>query len=300
MLTEKYRPAQMNDLYGNVRTKEVVSAYIKNNKEKGEKIPHMLFYGPKGTGKTSLAEVIKNETAAEMLELNAGDERKIDVMRGRVKDFTKTKSIDGVPRIVFMDEADALLKDSQNALRRIIEKSNATFILSVNNKNKLSAPLVSRFAKFEFKYPSNDVLKMYVCDVAKIEGIHLTPEILTKISTVCDDYRSALNMLDKIRHMTSITPDDIGPASYIRDIWAALQVTDVRSFNDVVLKVYKDDPSSFVSGMSECVIGSTYDTIRKGKAINVIATADRGIATGASGKIQSMYVLYELRKIFAV
>ena len=131
--TEKYRPSKFLDIVGQDNTVKKVEALTNSLN-----IPHLLFAGPAGTGKSTLALIIVKELFGKnwrenYLELNASDERGINVVREKVKNFARTKSIGNVPfKIIFLDEADALTTEAQQALRRTMENYSTTcrFILS--------------------------------------------------------------------------------------------------------------------------------------------------------------------------
>lgn len=124
---EKYRPATLDDVYGQNEVVGTVRRFI----EEGQ-LPHLLFYGPPGTGKTStvvaLAREIYGKNYSNMvLELNASDDRGIDVVRNQIKDFASTRQIFSKGfKLIILDEADAMTNAAQNALRRIIEKYTKT------------------------------------------------------------------------------------------------------------------------------------------------------------------------------
>lgn len=146
--TEKYRPKTLDDIIGQKEIVESLKAFVRQ-----KNMPHLLFAGPAGIGKTtctlSLAhDLFGDDYRGNVLEMNASDERGIDVVRGVIKDFARVLSMSGVPfKIIFLDEADALTPDAQHALRRTMELySNTTrFILSANYSSKIIEPLQSRY-----------------------------------------------------------------------------------------------------------------------------------------------------------
>ena len=152
--TEKYRPSKFEEVFG----QDEIIKRVKNLTN-SLNLPHLLFAGPAGTGKSTLAIIVAKELFKEYwrenyLELNASDARGIDVIRQEVKNFARTKSLGSVPfKIIFLDEADALTKEAQQALRRTIENFTSTcrFILSCNFSSKIIDPIQSRCVVFRFK-----------------------------------------------------------------------------------------------------------------------------------------------------
>lgn len=172
--TEKYRPKSFSDVRGQ---KEIVSR-VKAFVEK-KNMPHLLFAGPAGIGKTSLSLVVARQLFGEgwrsnLLELNASDERGIDVIRNKVKDFARTRAIGDVPfKIIYLDECDALTKEAQQALRRTMENYTQTcrFILSANYSSKIIDPIQSRCAIFKFRPLEKKDLLSIVEKIAKQESL---------------------------------------------------------------------------------------------------------------------------------
>lgn len=152
--TEKYRPETFAQIHGQKEIVEKVEAFVKSGN-----MPHLLFSGPAGVGKTTLSLVIARQLFGESwrqntLELNASDERGIDVVRVKVKDFARTRAIGDVPfKLIYLDESDALTREAQQALRRTMENYTKTcrFILSCNYSSKIIDPIQSRCAVFRFK-----------------------------------------------------------------------------------------------------------------------------------------------------
>lgn len=169
MWTEKYRPKDFSDVIGQDEIVRRVKALVES-----KDMPHLLFVGPAGVGKTSLAMVIARKLFGEswrsnLLELNASDERGIDVIRVKVKEFARTRALGNVPfKIIYLDECDALTRDAQQALRRTMENYTKTcrFILSANYSSKIIDPIQSRCAIFRFRrLEKKDIFKL----IEKIE-----------------------------------------------------------------------------------------------------------------------------------
>ncbi|MBI3052130.1 replication factor C small subunit [Candidatus Woesearchaeota archaeon] len=156
--TEKYRPADFSQVVGQEETVRRIKSFVEQ-----KNLPHIMFSGPAGTGKTTLAMLIARKLFGEgwrqnFLDLNASDERGIDVIRNKVKDFARTKAIGNVPfKIIYLDESDSLTKEAQQALRRTMENYAGTcrFILSNNYSSKIIEPIQSRCAVFRFR-PLNE------------------------------------------------------------------------------------------------------------------------------------------------
>ncbi len=196
---EKYRPKKLNDLIGQQAIVERLKAYVHT-----KNVPHLIFAGPAGTGKTTSAlalarELFQSTWQQNFHELNASDERGIGIIRGKIKDFARTAPIGNSSfKIIFLDEADALTPDAQAALRRTIERYShiCRFILSVNYSSKIIEPIQSRCAIFRFKPLTPDDVKKLTRRIASAEKLQVTPEALdTLIFISRGDLRKALNTL---------------------------------------------------------------------------------------------------------
>ncbi|MBU0756616.1 MAG: replication factor C small subunit [Nanoarchaeota archaeon] len=174
--TEKYRPQDFSEVKGQEHIVKRVTAFVEQ-----KNMPHLMFAGPAGVGKSSLALVIAKKLFGEswrdnFLELNASDERGIDVVRVKVKDFARTRSIGNVPfKVIFLDECDALTKEAQQALRRTMEIYTKTcrFVLSCNFSSKILDPIQSRCAIFKFKPLAKEHIFDIIGKIAKNENISI-------------------------------------------------------------------------------------------------------------------------------
>ena len=177
--TEKYRPKKFGEIVGQEEIIKRVKSLTNSMN-----IPHLLFAGPAGTGKSTLALITVRELFGESwrenyLELNASDERGIDVVRQKVKDFARTKAMGNVPfKVIFLDEADALTREAQQALRRTMENFTSTcrFILSCNYSSKIIDPIQSRCVMFRFQLLEKKHLKKRVDVIILNEGLSATQE----------------------------------------------------------------------------------------------------------------------------
>ncbi|MDD5700140.1 MAG: replication factor C small subunit [Candidatus Nanoarchaeia archaeon] len=177
--TEKYRPVRFSEMVGQDNVVKRVESLTRSMN-----IPHLLFAGPAGTGKSTLAlitvkELFGNDWRENYLELNASDERGINVVREKVKNFARTKSLGDVPfKVIFLDEADALTPEAQQALRRTMENYSSTcrFILSCNYSTKIIDPIQSRCAIFRFKLLEKKDMEKVIQKIAERELLTITPD----------------------------------------------------------------------------------------------------------------------------
>lgn len=196
--TEKYRPSTFEGIKGQDKIVSRVKAMVKQ-----KNIGNFLFAGPAGVGKSTLAIVIGKELyganwRSNFLELNASDERGIDVVRGIIKDFARTKSLGENFKIIFLDECDSLTKEAQQALRRTMENftQNTRFILSCNYSSKIIDPIMSRCIVFRFKPLEKDDLKKIIEDIAKKENLDLEKGVVDILHEISGgDVRRVENIL---------------------------------------------------------------------------------------------------------
>ncbi len=182
-------------------------------------VPHLLFSGPPGVGKTAAAismvrELYGDDWRANFIELNASDERGIDVVRHKVKDFARTAPLgDAEFNVIFLDEADALTNDAQSALRRTMERysSICRFVLSCNYSSKIIEPIQSRCAVYRFRSLSDDAVAERMKKIAKDEGVKVTDGGMKAIVYVArGDMRKAINALQAASLMEeSVTEETI-------------------------------------------------------------------------------------------
>jgi len=197
--TEKFRPSNFNELIGQDDIIKRVEALTNSLN-----IPHLLFAGPAGTGKSTLALIIVKQLFKEnwkenYLELNASDERGINVVREKVKNFARTKSLGNVAfKIIFLDEADALTPEAQQALRRTMENYSTTcrFILSCNYSSKIIDPIQSRCAIFRFKLLEKRDIEKIIKGISEKQNLTLSPESIEILYEGSEgDCRRAINIL---------------------------------------------------------------------------------------------------------
>jgi replication factor C small subunit len=203
---EKYRPNTLADVMGHAQITKRLQSYVDI-----QNIPNLLFSGPAGTGKTSSSiamarEMFGSNFSQNFLELNASDDRGIDVVRNTIKDFARTLAFDSNFKIIFLDECDALTQDAQQALRRTMEKYTKTcrFILSCNYSSKIIEPLQSRCVIYRFKPLAGEDIDTHIESVAKKENLKIDSAARTAVNYVCQgDMRKAINILQACSSLSS-------------------------------------------------------------------------------------------------
>lgn len=263
---EKYRPRKLKDVVGHKAITDRLKAYAESRN-----MPHLLFSGRAGIGKTACALALANELYGDSIgqcfqETNASDERGIDVVRERIKDFARTMPLSDVPfKIIFLDEADALTPDAQQALRRTMEKYSKTcrFILSCNYSSRIIEPVQSRCAVFRFSPLPDEEIARIVEHVAHNEKLHLDDKAKAAILYVADgDARKAINCMqgassagEKIteeqvyRVASRARPEEVGEMvrtalkgnfGGARKLLNELMIRYGMSGEDVIMQVYRE------------------------------------------------------------
>ncbi len=210
--TEKYRPRKFEEMVGQ---DEIIKRV--QNLTKSINIPHLLLAGPAGTGKSTLALIVVRELFGSnwrenYLELNASDERGIDVVRQKVKDFARTKALGSVPfKVIFLDEADALTKEAQQALRRTMENFTGTcrFVMSCNYSSKIIDPIQSRCLILRFKLLEKKDIEKRIRLISEKEKLQINDNGIESLYEASEgDCRRAINLLQASASISpSITSD---------------------------------------------------------------------------------------------
>lgn len=297
---EKYRPKKLEDVVGQDDVIKRLSSYVKSRN-----LPHLLFSGPAGTGKTGSAICVARELFGEnwmgsFTELNASDERGIDVVRTKIKNFARTAPLgESEFKIIFLDEADALTSDAQSALRRTMEKYTSTcrFILSCNYSSKIIEPIQSRCAVYRFRPMSSAAVEERILYIAKEEGLTLTKDGLEAILYVASgDMRRAINalqaaaMIDKTVNTDAIykTTSTAKPSEIIELIRSALEgnFSRARSQLDYLLIEQGLSGEDIVGQIFKTMIDMTISDRLKVDMIDKIGEIDFRMAEGGSDRIQ--------------
>lgn len=309
MWVEKYRPMKISEL---VNQKEIVGSITSLLKNVSE-MPHLLFSGSAGVGKTTLAVCISREILGDnwrdyTLELNASDERGINMVRERVKKFSRFAGLDSnVPfKIIILDEADEMTPDAQTALRRIIEDTakHCRFILIANNISKIIEPIQSRCAVFKFTRISEKEVIAHLKEIAKKEKIKADDDGLKAIFDYSEgDMRHAINIMQAAASLGNITEESVRGAagltktSDVGDILKlslAGKIVDARNKMIELIKVYGMSESDFLKYINESIYKSKVSNLAE--ISEVIAKYDYRILSGANPEIQLSALLAEISK----
>lgn len=187
---EKYRPHTLEEYVGNDHVKQKVEQYIKNNDP-----PHLLFYGKAGTGKTTLAKIIADNTDSDTIYINASDETGVDVVRVKIKPFASSVSFKSL-KLVILDEFDYMTPNAQANLRNVMEQfsRNTRFILTCNYHEKIIYPIQSRCQIFEVIPPSRADVAIRVATILQKENITFDPkDIKVLVDSTYPDIRQLIN-----------------------------------------------------------------------------------------------------------
>ena len=317
MWAEKYRPKTLDDMVDQKEIVERLKSFVKSRN-----VPHCIFAGPPGTGKTTAALCLARDLYGEayrehLMELNASDERGINVVRETVKTFARVRSIGEIPfKIMILDEADNMTSDAQQALRRTMERYTETcrFIMCANYSGKIIEPIQSRCAPFRFTFLPREEQDKYLKHIAENENLKLLKDGLDAIFEVCSgDLRRAINTLQAAASLNK--PVD---AKVVYSITGRASPADVRKMIETVMagsflearKQLRDMIQKYGVAGSDIIRQIHIEIFRaeipepwKIKLADVVGEIDYRLVEGADEEVQLSALLarlveagYELRK----
>jgi replication factor C small subunit len=309
MWVEKYRPSKLSEIVNQTEIIGSLEALIKDPTD----MPHLMFSGSAGVGKTTTALCISRQILGEYakdytLELNASDERGIGMVREKVKKFSRFAGMVDVPfKIIILDEADEMTSDAQTALRRIIEDTAkyCRFILIANNISKIIDPIQSRCATFKFtSIPEEDMIN-HLENIAKKEKVKSDKKGLKAIYDYSEgDLRHAINLMQATASIGDISEDNVKASAGLTktsDVDNVLKmalsgkIIDAREKMIELTKVYGMSESDFLKYLNSAVFKTKHEKISD--ILEVIAKYDYRILVGANPEIQLTALLAELGRL---
>lgn len=291
--TEKYRPKYPEDVIGTASKK--VLKYLENSNA----MPHLMFESKTpGTGKTTLAKAIINKLGCDALILNSSDDRKIDVIREKVKRFSLTKSSkDGLRRCVFLDEFDGMLKASQDALRNVMETyaSNVFFILTCNNANKIIDALKSRCVVIPFAYPEKKDIYKYLETICVKENLIYDEAGLKLLINL--NYPSIRNCVKTLQDINieekSVIVENVQPINEeYKLLWEDVKTKNWKKIKEVILSTSIDPRELNFFFWNKAFSNEDLNI----KVLQICCRNERDIANGADPKVIVATSLIEMVK----
>lgn len=305
--TERYRP----DTLGDVRGNEVIVDRMKEWVD-DRSMPNILFAGPQGVGKTAMAVAFAKDKYGDdwkqhFKQLNASDDRGIDVVRDEVKSFAQLSTVsDHQFKIIFLDEADALTKDAQPALRRVMEdySDRTRFFLSCNYPNKIIDPIQSRCTVFRVEPLQDDQLFSLLEDIAEEEGIEYSPDQLEEIVRLTEgDARNAIHTLQSVVIDGEISDDTLDVLAVYpnRESVAEVFTLAVNGSPEEAMENMDQilsrgvDPASLCDEFVVSIKSSDLPQDAKVKMIDKVAETEWRVLNGSKPQIQFNSLIANLR-----
>lgn len=309
MWVEKYRPKAIGEVVNQSDVVGSIEALMKNPPE----MPHMLFSGSAGVGKTTMALCIVKEILGDVwkeytLELNASDERGIGMVREKIKKFSRFAGIQQIPfKFIILDEADEMTSDAQTALRRIIEDAAryCRFIIIANNISKIIDPIQSRCAVFRFTSISEDDVITRLEYICKKEGIKADKKALRAIYGKAEgDLRQSVNLLQTAASHGTVSEETVTVAAGLvrtGDVASVLglamegKMIEAHAKMIEITRVYGMSESDFLKYFNAAVFKAGTDDA--GAILQIVARYDYRILSGANPEIQLAAMLAEIASV---
>lgn len=308
-MTDRRRPKSLSQVSGHHEHVKKLQSYVADYHAGNPAMPHLLFFGPAGTGKTSTAHALVRDLFGKnwkhsTLDTNASDERGIDSIRNKVKEFARTSSLEAHFNVVILDECDNLTPDAQGALRRIMDDyaSNCRFILICNVVRKLIPPLQSRCSRMQFGPIDKADVASAITAVMIDEGVQFEDGVAEAIAERTNgSLRDALNLLEAApRPVTVASVQEVSfDAGIYEDVIAtALAKGGVREAERMLVEqIIKgatpgDVFQGFYDALSARLDDKTLDVV-----LPLLGHREYFVAAGGSLELQSRCFLRELCKL---
>jgi replication factor C subunit 2/4 len=309
---EKYRPSNLDEVSAQTNVVKSLKASLQT-----KNIPHLIFFGPSGCGKTSTILALSKELfgidnySERIIELNASDERGINVIREKIKTYAKqsVKNIKDAPpwKIIILDEADTMTSDSQFALRRIMEQYSkiTRFCIICNYHNKIIDPIISRCSLFRFKpVESVEIVKklQYICDK---ENFKCSEKLLEKIVGICrGDLRKAINLLqkcfnsfcDKVNEELLDEISGIIPTNRFNKLMEIIINKQTKEVDQLINELFLEGYSMVnqIIAFHNYIIESKLTSEQKSNILCKLADIDQNLIKGCDEYIQFMKLAYHI------
>jgi len=306
---DKYRPKTLHEVIGHTEVKNV----LKKSIHTGD-LPHLLFHGGSGTGKTSTVLALAmqlygpRKIGTKVLELNASDENGINVVRDKIITFAKIVVGSADPKypsppfkLIILDEADAMTGEAQTALKKVMETTCdiTRFVFICNYENRIIEPIKSRCASFRFSPIPQDIMIQKMRDIAMHESISISDKVLEKITDICEgDARQSIMTMQNLKYcndeITEITIDDVMKitssvkTNFLDNVWATILNGDIKTVAMIARQIINTGYPS--NNILQCITSKVNQhdqlTNRQKSAINLyIANVERMLSHGSDYQI---------------
>lgn len=324
--TEKYRPYKLDQIIG----QEEIIKLFKKSIETGE-LPHLLLYGPPGTGKTSsifayaMEQFGPNNFKHRVIEVNASDERGINVVRSKIIEFTAIQL--STPdknypspnyKLIILDEADTLTNEAQSALRKVLEDNseNTRFCFLCNYLNRIIDPIISRCNKYCFKPLDNNLVISRIADIVKQENINLSQEVIETIANITEgDLRRSISVLQNIKYLYNyklsknldVTVDDVKELCGLMPMSLEVEIKNIcfnknvkiNKINKLSKRIIANSYTiySVVDSVMKLILDYELDDVNKSKILWYLLDIEKQLLAGSDEYLQLLSLLTHIHNV---